>query len=83
MVPGSCCDRAADTWGTVMSDKYKPTTEQVRAAFCVDIYGDYRQEWGQQFDRWLNQVKAEAWDEGYGSDLEATVVRKNPYRSQQ
>ena len=50
-----------------MSD-YTPTTEQVRA-----IYADesgwtplfYKPgTWGEQFDRWLVSVKAEAWDEG-------------------
>lgn len=50
---------------------YTPTTEQVRGFWASD--GKYQpaaksydeQESAAEFDRWLNQVRAEAWDEGY------------------
>lgn len=41
------------------------TTEEVRDRFLVDPYDHFpRQERGGEFDRWLNQVKDEAFREG-------------------
>ena len=49
-----------------MSD-YTPTTEEVRDAFAEikedDFVGWFKAEAG--FDRWLAEVKAQAWQEGY------------------
>lgn len=65
-----------------MSD-YTPTTEEVRTAwYQLTINVD-------SFDRWLAQVKAEAWDEGsvhgarkclFAADLEPCP--HNPYREE-
>ena len=74
---------------------YTPPTEQVR-----EIYSEIRHEstglgldpHRAEFDRWLEQVKAEAWHEGYGcgrDDQEAETrtnqmhVTLNPYRKAQ
>ena len=47
-----------------MSAGYTPTTDNVR-----DEYVQRFAQWGNAparwFDRWLNKVKAEAWDDGY------------------
>ena len=54
-----------------------PTTNEVRADFIAlhtrnfDAYATGRsltsekEHYGEGFDRWLEQVKAEAWDEGF------------------
>lgn len=48
-----------------MSD-WTPSMDEVRTAYKAG--GGYRwPERGEQFDRWLEQVKAEAWDEGYSA----------------
>ena len=44
-----------------MSD-YTPTTEEVRADYC--LLADVSKPRQLQFDRWLNEVKAQAWEEG-------------------
>lgn len=43
-----------------MSD-YTPTTEEVRWQFSTDSPSEFMPE---QFDRWLAEVKAQAWQEG-------------------
>ena len=48
---------------------YTPTTEEVRNL----IQGASAEE----FERWLNEVKAEAWKEGYSAVTITTVP--NPY----
>lgn len=48
-----------------MTDEYTPTTAEVRACWGWD--DDYEipsPARNAEFDRWLAQVKAEAWDEG-------------------
>ena len=57
--------------------EYTPTTAQVRAqwleAYLVDAMGDAA------FDRFLAEVRAEAWDEGHAAHLSWTLPR--PRRS--
>lgn len=56
-----------------MSD-YTPTTDQVRERYCAGWTGRVSDEYGEAFDRWLDQAlreaKAEAWDEGYDEPRE-------------
>lgn len=65
-----------------MSD-YTPTTEDVRISYVCQresIYGIHHD--GAEFDRWLTEVKAEAWEEGRLSQyLEYPRIAKkdNPY----
>ena len=59
---------------------YTPTTKQVRDGYRYDPLDDYynpvqagaiAERKGRDFDRWLEQVKAEAWNEGhYASNTE-------------
>lgn len=44
-----------------MSD-YTPTTEEVRAGYSTATYDDAKAE--TEFDRWLAEIKAQAWQEG-------------------
>lgn len=80
--------------------EYTPPTEQVR-----EIYAEIRHEGtGQgfkphraEFDRWLNEIKAEAWDEGSRAEADRAWRQedanaagqwhlvpdpKNPYREE-
>ncbi len=41
--------------------EYTPSTDEVRGAWIALTYNNTPE----QFDRWLEQVKAEAWKEGY------------------
>jgi hypothetical protein len=50
---------------------YTPTTEEVRS------YSNYIPE---EFDRWLAEVKAKAWEEGYNAKWAETWFEDNPYR---
>ena len=52
-----------------MSD-YTPTTEEIRAGYSTATYDDAKAE--AEFDRWLAEVKAEAWQEGW--DIGASTV---------
>ena len=77
---------------------YTPTTEEVREVYrgCLvqtdtNIYSfvDEAQADG-EFDRWLAEVKAQAWEEGYDAGLQRDQLSKsefpygtvntNPYR---
>ena len=70
-----------------MSD-YTPTTEEVRADYC--LLADVSRPRQLQFDRWLAEVKAQAWEEGYDAGLQRDQLSKsefpygtvntNPYR---
>ena len=62
-----------------MSD-YTPTTEEVRNIFSWNHDGaEVDAKIG--FDRWLAEVKAEAWQEGYAAGKPYPQwVSKNPYR---
>ena len=84
-----------------MSD-WTPTTKQVRDGYRFDPEDDYHnplqaganaERAGRDFDRWLDEVKAEAWEEGYESaalripegvwhDV-AAPHPGNPYRQEQ
>lgn len=72
-----------------MTDKYTPTTEQVRDAvtFPRRRLGEPRDMTDAEFDRWLNEVKAEAWAEGAfagWTDCESGQEKlNNPYRTQE
>ena len=64
---------------------YTPTTEEVRRVYAIDSYSDARNAMrGERFDRWLAEVKADAWEEGYAAgDADAhtkdRLDRYNPY----
>lgn len=82
------------------------TTDDVRESFveqswfredfytelAYDPYAEGKANAEYAFDRWLNQVKAEAWSEGYQQSYRDTVGRidrgtyvlsENPYRGEQ
>jgi flagellar biosynthesis/type III secretory pathway protein FliH len=50
-----------------------PTTEQIRKSLLTEHVSD------SEFDRWLTQVKAQAWQEGYREGLHAHQSLGNPY----
>ena len=76
-----------------MSD-YTPTTEEVRGAFVVGC--DFSNHLGAgsddlsdasspEFDRWLNEVKAQVWEEGWhtgNKDSDGLQPTVNPYREE-
>ena len=81
-----------------MSDDYMPTTEQVRDGYRYDPEYDYYNPLeaganvelrGLAFDRWLDQVKAEIWDEGHHAgqhnehEHRPRRVMTNPYKETQ
>jgi hypothetical protein len=43
---------------------YTPTTGDVRARYVRDHGAHFVSDWA-EFDRWLAEVKAEAWEEGF------------------
>lgn len=60
-----------------MTEEYTPTTEDVRVRYALDRGEAIRRPYSTSladFDRWLNQVKAEAWDEA----REAFIRRGTP-----
>lgn len=64
-------------------DKYIPTTQEIREAFskqaipyAKDPHIPIVNEW---FDRWLAEVKADAWEEGV-ADRDRYDYPENPYR---
>lgn len=66
---------------------YTPTTEEVAEIYFQSGY----KTTPEQFDRWLEQVKAEAWDEGVANVLESMKLAygidvngysPNPYREE-
>ena len=72
-----------------MTDKYTPTTWEVRSAWVeFDGYISARSHYAEvariEFDRWLSEVKAEAWAEGaYAGYDDCEFGREamcNPYR---
>lgn len=52
---------------------YTPTTEEVRERFMREM------PLGDEFDRWLAQERAKAWNEGFDY-AEHHYYDKNPYR---
>ena len=71
-----------DTLSGENSTVYTPTTEEVRNLFSWDNdEGEIVAKAG--FDRWLTEVKADAWQEGsvWASDDYSDVFEEyNPYR---
>ena len=75
--------------------EYTPTTEVVRHAVSYprERLGEPRPIKPEAFDRWLEQVKAEAWEEGKRAGLRQSdwehgdtptmYVAVNPYRKEQ
>lgn len=74
-----------------MSDRYVPTTEEVRDAWRNSTFDALD---GTEFDRWLADVKAEAWEEGERVGYENAMTDQrglqghghytpNPYREQE
>ena len=71
--------------------EYTPTTPEVASAYSMHQYGVLAYEGTQgraEFDRWLNRIKADAWDEGHDdgqtNEHEFRPGRKitNPYREE-
>lgn len=59
---------------------YTPTTDDVR-----NVYADFSEFHEQQFNLWLNKVKAEVWYrayiEGFGDGSNGYFSERNPYRT--
>lgn len=55
-----------------------PTTQDVKRAYAWGLSGTSRttQECDDEFDRWLNEIRAEAWDEGF------QTLRQYKYKEQ-
>ena len=65
-----------------MSD-YTPTTEEVSGAYnfwLQQCSEETVEEITEKFDRWLAEVKAQAWEEGYNAKWVETYFYDNPYR---
>lgn len=72
--------------------EYTPTTEEIRYRLILgadpfDLNADEREDL-EEFDRWLNSVKVEAWDEGHGAPCDKWIrsemcreYHPNPYRT--
>ena len=67
-----------DTLSGDNSTVYTPTTEEIRADYC--LLADVSRPRQLQFDRWLAEVKAQAWEEGYNAKWVETYFYDNPYR---
>jgi len=73
-----------------MSD-YIPTTEVIKDActFPRERLGEPRNMKPEDFDRWLEQVKEEAWDQGFAHSVRTNFhsrmprLEDNPYRKEQ
>ena len=71
-------------------NNYTPTTEQMHDVYVrADIAGyKPRKEYEAEFDRWLDQVRAEAWDEGHNAgqhnehEYRPRRAMTNPYRQE-
>ncbi len=66
---------------------YTPTTEEVRRGYSWNqLTNSYGINNGKEFDRWLDEVKAQALEVGYKSGVRNTVfpdmyvLDVNPYR---
>lgn len=79
--------------GGMMAETYNPSTDYVREAYGFSGEGlDFKRvayARMEEFDRWLNLVKAEAWSEGYAGGQDSVYTGhnefvnesiKNPYR---
>lgn len=74
--------------------EYTPTTDEVRHMFATAPLGGAQPALPvpalvREFDRWLDQVKADAWDSAVVSMVYADgtpveiVANRNPYRTEQ
>ena len=63
-----------------MVNDYTPTTEEVRADYC--LLADVSRPRQLQFDRWLFEMQEDAWDRGYQAGVVdfAAEGTENPYR---
>ena len=59
---------------------YTPTTEEVRTGYSTATYDDAKAEI--EFDRWLAEVKAQAWQEGWDTKPPYQEIN-NPYRQRE
>ena len=79
-----------------MSD-YTPTTDEINSVWRSRYDSQYHWAAGEElrgyedeFDRWLEQVRAEAWDEGFADGVNhdlgdwenAPSIINNPYRKE-
>jgi hypothetical protein len=63
---------------------YTPTTGDVRARYVRDHGAHFVSDWA-EFDRWLAEVKAQAWEEGFHAkwyDYSEKPEQGNPYRGE-
>ena len=66
-----------------MSD-FTPTTPMIRTGYMRD--GRERKQRADDFDRWLDNIRAEAWEEGWrtgyadGAHYDDPRITPNPYR---
>ena len=78
--------------------EYTPTTEEVRSLYKSGAWlmtdrapnkfapGEYEGVLFGEFDRWLNEIRAEAWDEGHEESCEdvdyvCERIHPNPYHA--
>ena len=78
-----------DNLSGVNSTAYTPSTRRVRAAYVHGVggstwYEGKAESLQKDFDRWLAEVKAEAWEEGYDSGAVRNYMDSpaNPYRQE-
>lgn len=68
--------------------EYTPTTEQVREDYATRMAPHLDEARREAFDRWLKQMKAEAWDEGHHAgqhnehEHRQRRAMTNPYRQE-
>ena len=60
-------------------DDYTPSTEDVRESYTYFRGTIPTVEHEAEFDRWLNEVRAEAWDAGYVDARLGHEPLRNPY----
>lgn len=63
---------------------YNRLTDQIRHYWAVQgiKHAPRRAERSAEFDRWLAQIKAEAWDEGFDAGVDHAILKQfvfNPY----
>jgi hypothetical protein len=56
--------------------EYMPTTDEVQGIWNAMVGNT------ESFDRWLAEVKAQAWDEGYVSSDDYYGEHDNPYQGE-
>lgn len=73
-----------------MTSDYTPSTDEVRNEYIDTANPSWLdEEIGREFDRWLQHVKAEAWNEGFESghyvneeESRDCGCRNNPYKKE-